>query len=282
MKRDNIAIVVMTRNEAANITDCLASLAGFSAIYVVDSASTDNTVDLAGAAGAIVVPFVWDRCYPRKKQWCLTHLPDDRPWILFLDADERMTPALAKSIDCTEGKAAYYMRSQMVWAGRALRFGCAYRKIALIRRDAGHFPDLADSDLMGDWDVEGHVQPIIAGGIGILSPPLVHHDQKGLFAWFDRHNRYSDWEAAVRNNIKPTINWRHEGAGRYVLKWLFHYLPARPLWVFIHDYGVRLGFLDGRAGFDMAVARAFYYWQIGVKQRARAATNAAKAAVSPR
>ena len=96
MNRDNIAIVVMTRNEAANITDCLASLAGFSAIYVVDSASTDNTVDLAGAAGAVVVPFVWDRCYPRKKQWCLTHLPDDRPWILFLDADERMTPALAK------------------------------------------------------------------------------------------------------------------------------------------------------------------------------------------
>ena len=275
MNLDDIAVIVMTRNEAANIVACLQTLADFPHVYVVDCQSQDDTLARArqARAGVEIIPFVWNRQYPRKKQWCLNHVGMSQPWVLFVDADEQMTPLLQVAIVAAHPMAAWYLRSRMVWMGRDLHYGCRYQKIALIRRDAGYFPDVRDEDMMGDWAVEGHIQPIINGPVGVLTPPLRHHDHKGITAWFDRHNRYSDWEAKCRYQQDIKKIWRGEGRGRFIRKWLLHHLPMRPLWVFLHDYVLRLGALDGRAGFDMALARAFYYWQIGLKQRALAATS---------
>lgn len=270
---DGLVVVVMTRNEATNIAACLDSLASFSLIYVVDDHSTDGTAGIAAEKGAQIIPFIWNGQYPRKKQWCLNNIAPDYPWVLFVDADERMTPALAQAVHvaCKTGNAAYYVRSRWVWQGRCLRYGAIYRKIALMRRDKVHFPDIDDATSMGDWSVEGHIQPVInnsgGGRIGILPGYLLHDDQKGFSAWLDRHNRYSDWEALINPD------WSHEGRWRAMLKHVRARLPARPLWGFIHDYVWRLGFLDGQAGLDAALARAFYAWQIGVKRRAISATS---------
>ena len=264
-----VSVVVMTRNEAANIVACLDSVRNFAELVVVDSASTDGTAELAAASGARVVPFHWNGRYPKKKQWCLDTLTLAHPWVLQLDADERMTPELAREIAVLmrEGTrhCGYYISSRMTFLGRRLRFGAINLKLSLINRHHARYPECPDLDVAAMWEVEGHYQPLLEGSAGRLRAHLLHEDAKPVFAWLERHNRYSDWEARLRHDDRICALALGESRQRRVLKQLFSLSPARPLLVFLHSYLWRLGFLDGWAGFHYALARAFYYCQIALK-----------------
>ena len=87
-----LTIVVPVKNEAANLPACLASLPSGVPVIVVDSASTDGTVAIARAAGAEVLNFAWLGGFPKKRNWVLQTWRFQTPWVLFLDADERLTP----------------------------------------------------------------------------------------------------------------------------------------------------------------------------------------------
>ncbi|HYG89138.1 MAG TPA: glycosyltransferase family 2 protein [Azospirillum sp.] len=267
-----VSVVVMTRNEAANLPGCLAALGRFAQVFVVDSASTDGTPEIAAVLGAVVVPFRWDGRYPKKKQWCLETLPFAHDWVLYVDADERLTPTLVEEIAALMARrpacAGYFIEGRPVFLGRRLRFGAGNLKLALLDRRRARFPEVPDLDVASMWEVEGHYQPVLDGPAGRLRAPLWHADEKPPSAWFERHNRYSDWEAALRADGRMTALIALEGSRRRRLKWLLDGVPLRPLAVFLHGYVLKLGFLDGVAGLHHALARAFYYWQVGVKIRA--------------
>nr|WP_211109500.1 glycosyltransferase family 2 protein [Azospirillum tabaci] len=270
----------MTRNEAVNLPHCLPALDRFAERFVVDSGSTDGTLAIAEAARARVVPFEWDGRYPKKKQWCLDHLPFHQDWVLFLDADERLSGALVEEIAAVMATgprhAGYFIDGRPVFLGRRLRFGAGNRKLALFDRRKAHFPLVPDLDVATMWEVEGHYQPVIAGTVGRLRHSLDHADDKPVAAWFERHARYADWEAALRSDERMTELIARDSGSRRWLKMWFNRLPARPLLVFLYGYVLRLGFLDGGPGFQHALARAFYYWQIGMK-----IADARRRAVSP-
>ncbi|AWJ89905.1 glycosyl transferase [Azospirillum baldaniorum] len=264
-----VSVVVMTRNEAVNLPHCLSALGSFAERFVVDSGSTDGTPAIAEAAGARVVPFRWDGRYPKKKQWCLDQLSFRQDWVLFVDADERLGGALVEEITAlmTAGPrhSGYFVDGHPVFLGRRLRFGARNRKLMLFDRRKAHFPTVPDLDVATMWEVEGHYQPVIAGTVGRLRHSLTHSDDKPIAAWFDRHARYADWEAALRSDGRMAdLIQRESGARRWLKAW-FGVVPARPLLVFLYGYVWRLGFLDGGPGFQHALARAFYYWQIGLK-----------------
>ncbi|MBY6265079.1 glycosyltransferase family 2 protein [Azospirillum sp. 412522] len=285
-----VSVVVMTRNEAANLPRCLPALARFAECFVVDSGSDDGTPDIARSHGARLVSFLWNGRYPKKKQWCLDTVPFTYDWILFVDADERPTAALVEEIARLMAEAgaggplhaAYWIDGRPVVRGRSLRFGCWNRKLALLDRRHARFPEQPDLDIAAMWEVEGHYQPQIAGTTGRLHHPMDHEDAKPPSAWFERHNRYSDWEASLRSDgrMEHLIDGEPDGhsgsipyfrlIGRRAQKRLFQRLPGRPLWAFLHAYVLRLGILDGAAGLDHALARAFYYWQVGLKVRSAA------------
>ncbi|MCV6801114.1 glycosyltransferase, partial [Achromobacter ruhlandii] len=98
MSKIPVSVVVMTKNEERNIAKCLKALAEFDEVFVVDSNSTDATCAMAAALGAKVSNFNWNGKYPKKKQWCLEQLPFTHPVVLYVDADEEMTPELAAEI----------------------------------------------------------------------------------------------------------------------------------------------------------------------------------------
>ena len=121
-----VSVVIPTRNEARHLTRCLEAARRFSEIYVVDSQSTDSTVDVARSLGAEVVQFHYHGGWPKKRQWALDSLPFENDWVLLLDADEILTPELADEI----GKAirnpnfsGYRVFLQISFLGRDLRFG---------------------------------------------------------------------------------------------------------------------------------------------------------------
>ena len=269
-----VTVIVMTRDEGANIADCLDCLHPFAQVLVVDSHSGDGTDAIAARMGATVIPFVWNGRYPKKKQWSLSHAAVRHDWVLFVDADERVSAELAAEIAArvrgtgADPCAAFFVPSRPVWLGRQLRFGTPYCKIALMRRDRAAFPLCDDLHVARMWEVEGHYQPVVQGPVGRLRQPLMHADAKPPSAWFDRHNRYSDWEAALSAGgatggaalLAGERGWRR-WAKRLALA-----APGRPLLAFLYDYVWRLGMLDGKAGLHHALARAFYYWSIDLKR----------------
>lgn len=266
-----VSVIVMTKDEENNIVQCLQSLRRFQEVFVVDSASADQTVALAREHGAQVVDFRWNGAYPKKKQWALDNLPFSHDWVLYVDADETVLPDLASEIAETirdpRGHAGFFVGYNYVFMDKVLRFGRRVYKLVLLKRDLARFLDYDDLAAANMWEVEGHYQPEVRGPTRVLKHRMLHRDHESLFLYFARHNRYSDWEAVVRENGALVKSEEAQPPMRKTLKKIFDRLPFKGTVLFVFYYFVKLGFLDGRAGFNFALANSFYYWQIGLKER---------------
>lgn len=265
-----VSVIVITRNEETGIQETLRHLAEFDEVVVVDSESTDRTVDLAKAMGARIVNFVWDGAYPKKKQWSLIHAEPRNDWVLLLDADEYPSPELTDEIrqlfveGLTAGVGAYDLTLNYRFSGRFLRHGHRVVKRSLLHRTAAVFPVVDDLDAPGVGMVEGHYQPQTALEVRSLKHSLMHDDRDPISSWFARHNKYSDWEAYLR--LHPQAR-RSIASKRTRNGAIFERIPLKPFAFFTYGYVLRGGFLDGRPGLDYHLALAMYYWQIDFKAR---------------
>lgn len=263
-----VSVLILTKNEEAGIGFTLDRVSMFDEVFVIDSNSTDATVEIATSKGAQVLNFNWDGKYPKKKQWALDNAPVANEWILLLDADEYPSDELISDLVATDwmnrGFVAFDLTLSYRFAGAFLRFGHRVTKRSLLMKGRSAFPEVNDLEAPGIREVEGHYQPQVDGKIGLLRGRLMHDDRDPVRTWFDRHNRYSDWEAHLR--MDPAT--RREIASKRSAKGaFFDRVPFKPVLFFLYSYLIRLGFLDGRAGFDYAVALSSYYWQIGLKAR---------------
>ena len=266
------SVIVMTRDEAECLPACLAALGRFAQVFFVDSFSRDGTADIARAWGATVVDFHWNGRLPKKKQWCLDNLPFACDWALFVDADEIVTVELAAELAALFAAgppphAGYVIVGRPVFLGRTLRHGWINRKLALVNRASARFPAVDDLDVACMWEVEGHFQPTLDGSAGRLTAHMLHDDRKPLAAWFMRHARYAQWEAALSEDGRLDRLDAAEPWSRRWAKRLYRRLPLRPLAVFFVAYVLRLGFLDRGPGFIHATARAVYCWQVAACRR---------------
>lgn len=265
-----ISVIVFTKNEEETIGNTLSHLDAFDDIAVVDSLSTDRTGEIARAAGARIIDFDWNGEYPKKKQWSLLHAGTKHRWILLLDADEYPSPEMVDELrallpELRAGKyAAYEMHLRYRFVGKFLKHGHRVTKRSLIDSRRSEFPEIDDLYAPGIREIELHFQPQADGPLGMMKTRLVHDDRDPVASWFTRHNFYADWEAAL--HMHPEA--RRDLATKRTAKGAFwDRVPFKPLVFFVYSYIARLGFLDGRAGFDYAFGLASYYWQIGVKVR---------------
>ena len=265
-----ISIAVQTLNEEAAIAECLRSVASFDDVWVIDSGSTDRTVEIATEMGAHVVDFRWNQEYPKKKQWQLDNVDFGHDWVLFLDADERVPAEMVAELRAKRhlleapDVAAFDIVLLYFFADRPLRHGHRVSKRSLVHRRRVSYPVVDDLGAPGMGELEGHYQPDAHGEVHWLESELIHYDPDPVATWFTRHNKYSDWEAYLATHQAGQVNEHRSSQGQ-----VFRKVPLKPLAFFTYSYLARGGFLDGRAGFDYAMANSFYYWQIGVKTRER-------------
>lgn len=268
--------MIVTKNEADRIQECLYPLNVFDEVIVIDSGSTDDTATLASACGAQVVQFSWNGLYPKKRQWCLDTLTIKHDWVFFVDGDEIVTPSLIQEIRTLfEGnppqEAGFFIAGQYVWNGTLLRFGLRNKKIALLNRHKMAFPVVDDLDLAGMGEIEGHYQPVLkpddrSAKIRSLRYCLLHNANHSPAQWLARHQRYATWEIGM--NKKQA--WPDDpDLWRRILKKLLRYNRLKPGFAFLHSYILKAGFLDGTAGFDFAKSRWLYYKMImhGTRQK---------------
>jgi glycosyltransferase involved in cell wall biosynthesis len=257
-----VSVVVPVRNEAHNLARCLQSVRWAGEIFVVDSQSSDGTVEIAEAHGAQVVQFRYSGSGPKKKNWALEHLPFRHAWVLLLDADETLPPAAAEEIRARVTAASdvrgYWINRRFLFMGRWLRH--AYYpnwNLRLFQHRAGRFERLAAGDT-GSGDVEIHEHVVVEGLTGHLTSEMDHYAFPTIATFVEKHNRYSNWEAHVASrpagegSAGAPVHWRHRARA-----WMRH-LPFRPALRFLYVYIWQRGFLDGREGYYFARLHAYY------------------------
>jgi glycosyltransferase involved in cell wall biosynthesis len=257
-----VSVIVPVRNEARNLPRCLEALAGVGEVYVIDSQSTDDTVEIAQSHGANVIQFHYAGGWPKKRQWAMNTLPLAYDWILLLDADEILTPELVREIRRAvqdPGVNGYSIRLQLYFLGRVLRHcDASFSKLSLFRKGRGRFEcRLKDQDAsMADMEIHEHV--VVDGRTAELRNALVHHNIDSLSRYILKHNEYSNWEARVllKTDCDSEDDSQEMSAdlfGTQALRrrWLkrhLYRLPGSPVLLFLYRYVFRLGFLDGVPG----------------------------------
>jgi glycosyltransferase involved in cell wall biosynthesis len=264
----DFSVIILSRNECRAIQRCVNSVIGYAhEVVVVDSRSDDGTQELATAAGARVIDFLWDGQYPKKKEWAVRNCNLETDWVLLLDADETMSAPLALELariaaeDTADGVLLTLL---YFWRGAPLRHGQRVTKLSFFKSSKVEFPRPRDLTAPGIREVEGHYQPIVHGRIVNAANRVLHDDPDSVSTWFDRHNRYSDWEAFVRTHpdVRAVIRRHRSRQGRALER-----MPLKPVAVFLFNYVARGGLLDGLRGLEYAACLAFYQFQIGVKVR---------------
>ena len=244
-----LSVVVITRDEEANIAACLASAAFARELIVVDSGSSDATVSLARQAGARVeVAADWPGFGPQKNRALALAT---QPWVLSLDADERVTPQLReeilRTIASADARDAWAMPRLSSFCGQFMRHSGWYpdRVVRLFRRGRARFSDDAV-----------HERVLTDGPAGQLKGDLLHCTYPDFETMLEKLNRYSSVSAAAmfasgeRSSLPGAM--------------------ARGAWAFVRTYLLRSGWLDGRMGFVLAlsIAEGTYYkyvklWHLG-------------------
>lgn len=251
-----VSVIIPVRNEAQNLSRCLASLRGVGEIYVVDSGSTDETAEIARAFGAKVVQFHYHGGWPKKRQWAMDRLPLAYDWIFLLDADEVLTPELAEEIrQAIRDRTCdgYYIALGMHFLGRMLRHsGARFYKLSLFRRGRGRFECRLKEQDASMCDIEVHEHVVVDGQTAKLRNALVHDNAKSLSSYIRKHDEYSTWEARVWmdgscRDLPPSL-FGSDAQRRRWLKRNYMGLPGSPLLFFVYKYFFRLGFLDGVPG----------------------------------
>lgn len=265
----DVTIVIFTKNEEHNIKECIESVKEFSEVLVIDSNSSDSTKAIAHSLGIDVIEFNWNRQYPKKRQWTLDNVSIRNEWILFLDADERMSKQLEHELEIflardSKAFAGGLIEIDYYFASKRLRFGQRPKKIVLLRLGKVHYPIINDLHNEGMGELEGHYQPIVNGKIRKFKSRIVHDDSDPISTWMTRHVNYAKWEAHLMRNLMQK-NKVDSSKGKMAS--VAHKLPFRPILFFIYSYFFKFGFLDGKAGFDYAFAKSWYYWLSGVIAR---------------
>jgi glycosyltransferase involved in cell wall biosynthesis len=261
------SIYILTHNEEIDIAACIESAMLSDDIIVVDSYSTDRTVEIASRYPVRVIQHEFES-HGKQRTWMLENIPTKHEWVYILEADERMTPELFK--ECLEAaergeKIGYYVAERVIFMGTWIRRSTQYPRyqMRLFCKGKVWFTDY------------GHTErEVCEAATGFLKETYPHYTcSKGLSRWIEKHNRYSTDEAkeTVQQLEAGKVDWsklffgKTEIERRRALKDLSIRLPFRPLARWFYMYFILGGILDGKAGFAWCMLQTFYEYLILLK-----------------
>ena len=263
----DLTVLILAQNEEKNIERSVSSVRKIAKrIIVVDSGSTDRTIELAQKNGAEVIqhaPFI---NYATQFNWGLNNTGIDTKWVLRLDADEQITAELAHEIEealiehDNDDVNGFEMRCRVIFMGRWIKHGGTYPLIIprLFRYGYGRVE-------MRKMDEH----TLIDGKVLCFKNDLVHYDFKGLQEWISKHNNYATRECQdyfERQNehmdqMQGSIIGNQRQRKRFLKNGVYYNMPKffRAHLYFIYRYYLRMGFLDGVEGKIFFFLQAYWY-----------------------
>lgn len=233
-----LTVIVPTYNEADNLRMLLPLLQWADEIIVVDSFSTDETIEVAKAHGAKTLLHKYESP-AKQKNWAIPQAK--HPWVLIFDADERPTVALTKEIQAIlqtsfpqEGPVAYWIARQNIFMGKKVRFS-GWQNDAVIR--------LFQRDHCLYQEVEVHEEITTKGPIARLKAPMLHYTYRNMSHFLAKMERYAQMSAKDHFEKTPKVT-------------LYH-LRIKPAFRFFKHYVIKQGFRDGQVGFIIAKIMAW-------------------------
>ena len=264
-----LSAIILTFNEEANLPACLESLQALGCpVFVVDSGSSDRTLEIAREYRAIVYQHAFES-HAKQWSWALSHLPLESRWVLALDADQKLTPELAEEIHresaagANESIAGLFLNRRQIFRGRWIRHGGYYPKylLKLFRPESVEFDAL-------DF-VDHHFY--VAGQTRNLKHDLIESNAKenDIAFWIDKHNRYSTLlarEEMLRRSedaqgiVKPALRGNpDQRVLRLKVIWRKCPLLFRSVAYFVYRYLLLAGWLDGEQGFVFHFLQGFWF-----------------------
>lgn len=253
------SVVILTLNEEKALPACLASLGSCTDIVILDSGSTDRTRDLALAAGARVASRPFDS-FAGQRNHAQSEIAFRHPWVLHLDADERMTPALDQECRAVASSApaetdGYRIAPHMIFRDRWIPHCTDYPayQARFVRAPGFRFIQVGHGQREAPEMRMGDMKASYLHDLSIY----------GTDSWLAKHRRYAKQEAASllegegRERLSSLLS-RDRLVRRRALKQLSVRLPLRPALRFAYQYGLRRGFLDGGPGFSYCLLLARY------------------------
>lgn len=263
-----ISVLILTKNEEQDLPGCLNSVTWCDDVHVFDSFSDDQTVALAEKAGAKVTQRKFDN-WSAHQNWGLANIPFKYPWVLYIDADERVSESLLNAVKTfdfsnTKAVALEVQRRDFAWNGTWLKHAqISPFYMRIFRPEKMRYERLVNPVSKPD------------GPTGKIEGFLDHYPfSKGIRYWLQRHLGYADMEAAMRLedishgtsfSLTKALFSRDFTTRRFHQKGIFYKLPGRPLIKFFYMVFVRLAFLDGRAGVTYATLQSIYEYFIVLK-----------------
>lgn len=261
------SIYILTYNEEIDIAACIESAMLSDDVIVVDSNSSDRTIEIAQRYPVRTVQHKFES-HGRQRTWMLKEVPTKYEWVYILEADERMTPELFQ--EClaamhSQEYTGYYVAERVMFMNTWIRHSTQYPRyqLRLFHKDKVWFTDY------------GHTErEVWEGKLSFLKETYPHYTcSKGFTRWIEKHNRYSTDEAqeTIRQLEKGTVKWRDllfgysEVEKRRALKDLSLRIPFRPVVRFFYMYFLLGGCLDGSAGLAWCTLQAFYEYLILLK-----------------
>jgi glycosyltransferase involved in cell wall biosynthesis len=234
-ERRPLTVIIPTHNEERTLPDCLESVRFADETLVVDSFSSDRTLEIARSHGARIVQREYGYS-AQQKNWAIPQARHE--WVLLVDADERVTPGLRDEIVrlLEEGPTAdgYWIRRSNYFLGKRIRF-CGWgtdRVIRFFRRDVARYQDR-----------QVHAEIDLPGPLPSLASPLEHHTFRSFRQYWRKLELYSEWGAR-----QMYLEGRRAGGVQLLL---------RPIGRFVRMYVLRLGFLEGAHGVVLSLLGAF-------------------------
>lgn len=259
----SLTVIILTFNEEKHIERCIASLRGIATrIVVVDSFSTDGTIEAARRAGAEVLQNPWVN-YATQFQWGLDNACITTDWVMRMDADEYIFPELADELSqllptLSSDITGLYVKLRVYFLDKWIRRG--YYPMVLLR-----FWRNGTGYIQQKW-MDEHIR-LTHGETRSLRHDMADHNLNHLHWWTNKHNNYAIREAIDRLHREQPFLGEHYETG-YVsgnkTKWhktLYMHLPLfiRPFLYFFYRYFIRLGFLEGRPGLIWHVLQGFWF-----------------------
>ncbi len=264
-KQDVPVTVVVTADDGDGLDACLERLKRFQEVVVLDSGRDARITDVAREHGATCVTFESNPEASNPGNWFLENHDIRNDWVLFLGSDDLATDAFCDDVRraATSGKhVGYWIRFHEWFQGSLLRHGEPTTRLSLFRHDAGRFEEMAD----GASGAACHERPVLKGTIGQVSSPMQHMNCGGLEQLIKKHNESSTWEArrylaagTEHDSSRMSLSPHQQYKGGHVDTWWFKWIH------FLTAFVLKLGFLDGRAGFIFASLRRQYHGHIRLK-----------------